>query len=122
MRSSSPARVCAPAASAASKRASRSGSVSVSLNAWASASSPSREGERRVDGLLGEPHRVRRERRDAPREPFDERTDLVGGQRAVDPAVALRGRGIEVVAAEHGFERAATEQAPEPLRRRHRRG
>ena len=60
---------------------------------------------------------VRRERGDATREALDERSDLIGRERPVDPSVALRFDGIEVVAPEDHLERAtATDQPWKSLR------
>jgi|GEM_PF-4836883 len=59
-----------------------------------------------IDGLLGQPQGIGRERSDPERELFHKRANLRTRERPIHPSIALRLFGIEVLRTEDNFEGA----------------
>ncbi len=65
---------------------------------------------------LGPTDRLGREAGDPGRQPIDERPELPGGQRSIQPPPVLEGCGVDVVSAEHDLHRPSPAQHPrQPL-------
>jgi hypothetical protein len=65
-----------------------------------------------VEHLFGGPHRLGRERRDAPGQPGHEPVQLGVSQRPVDPAVAFGHLGVDVAGAQDHLQGPAPAQQP----------